>query len=239
MGFKDEAPIYGITFENAWENLLTYSVFAAQSLDFAAGAASGIDLEAGRFFRMAQNFLRARVDLLLTQLVFGEVKKVEDKVLRLKLNARPFEPFGGITLATSNDKAEMRKDASVDLLEDPNLDYSMGGDLIKSVRSVIDAERAFLIAPIELIARGVTGEQRTLLEELQRTAATVEGFLTYGIHLLKVKLRGERSQFFCNCCGTVFLLPEEEGCPVCKAPVSAISPLPFAPIGNLKELYGS
>lgn len=188
---------------------------------------------------MAQNFLRARVDALLTQLIWGEAVKIGDDVWRFALASRPFKPFGEIFPATSSDKAAMKDDLGTTsgfLEEGPGF-HGMGGDLVRNVASIIEAEKRWHEAPIESMAIAVTDEQKEIMKALQRCAATTEEFLRHGMSLLRMKLDGKKHNFFCSCCGLQFELPVEEGCPLCRAGASLISPLPFALAGNLKKIY--
>ena len=239
---KTDQNLLGITGNNAWSNIFSYSLLAAHSLDMAASAAGRIDTEAARYLRMAQGMIRTRTDILARQ-SFYVSKKVDGRQINLKIAPQPLEAYSRLQVATSQDSAVMQKAENADgtrkdiegaLLVIAGEKYKIEGVLISNLVEIVKAERAFYQMPIDKSAIPISKEQKGIMSCLQISALVIADIISQSIEMLKNKLAGYRDLYICASCGLIYYeIPEK--CEICEAGQSLIVKYPLPIRGEIKE----
>lgn len=239
----------GVTQYNIFENIFTYSIFASQNLDFLASAAGRVDIEAARFLRMAQQMVRTRVDVIFRTVFFGQSG----------FGARfSFQPFGEITIATSEDAGQAFKAEANSLVSDLDgflegaTDWGesmkMEGRLFENLRWILKAEEAFYNCDLKTIVTMPDNDHVYVMEKLQMASITIQAFIYRGLELLRNKIlvqNGNKSKLICTSCGSQFMAIEFDDnggpapCPVCGAPLSAIVEYKLKILPVMEEIFKS
>lgn len=239
----------GVTQNNIFENIFTYSIFASQNLDFLASAAGRVDIEAARFLRMAQQMMRTRVDVLFRMVFFGQQG----------FGARfSFQPFREITIATSEDAGQAFKAEANSIVNDLNdflegaTDWGenmrMEGPLFENLRLILKTEEAFNECDLKAIVTTPDNEHAYIMEKLQMASITIQANLYRGLELLRNKIliqNGNRGKLICTSCGSQLVAFEFDDngapapCPVCGSPPSTIVEYKLKILPMMDEIYKS
>lgn len=241
---QNDRSLLGITESNAWGNLFSYSLLAAQSLDFSASAAGRIDTEAARQLRMAQGMIRTRIDILVKE-AFYVSKTVNGKEVRLKVATEPLEAFSSLQVACSEDSARMqarenlyeqtRQDIGNALLRLDGEEVEIEGALISNLVEIIKAELAFYRMPLENSFNPISSDQKHLLNSLRFGAVVIADIIHQAIERLRNKLAAYQDLYVCTNCGYLFYeLPDK--CHICESGQSLIIQYPFQIKGDIEAL---